>query len=71
MCAIMGILQKNSSVDESILQSMQSVLSHRGHDDNGLTTFSMPNTQEGLFNYGGIAFDRQASEIYLKMGISQ
>lgn len=58
MCAIMGILQKNSSVDESILQSMKSVLSHRGHDDNGLTIFNMSTTQMGIFNYGGIAFDR-------------
>ncbi len=58
MCAIMGILEQSHSVDKSVLQNMQKVLHHRGPDDNGLLTFRMPYTDRGLYNYGGLAFNR-------------
>ena len=57
MCAIMGILEKARPVEQAILKSMQKNLQHRGPDDTGLQTFKMPYTN-GLYNYGGVAFDR-------------
>ena len=38
MCAIMGILEKASPVDKTILQNMQKILHHRGPDDTGFQT---------------------------------
>lgn len=58
MCAIMGILEKASPVNESVLQNMQKILHHRGPDDTGLQTFKMPYAPYGIYNYGGVAFDR-------------
>lgn len=58
MCAIMGILEKASPVNESVLQNMQAILHHRGPDDTGLQTFKLPYAPYGIFNYGGVAFDR-------------
>lgn len=58
MCAIMGILEKASPVNESVLQNMQKILRHRGPDDTGLQTFKMPYAPYGIYNYGGVAFDR-------------
>lgn len=58
MCAIMGILEKASPVNESVLQNMQAILRHRGPDDTGLQTFKMPYAPYGIYNYGGVAFDR-------------
>ena len=58
MCAIMGILEKASPVNESVLQNMQLTLHHRGPDDTGLKTFKMPYAPYGIYNYGGVAFDR-------------
>ena len=58
MCAIMGILEKASPVNESVLQNMQNILRHRGPDDTGLQTFKMPYAPYGIYNYGGVAFDR-------------
>ena len=58
MCAIMGILEKASPVNESVLQNMQAILHHRGPDDTGLQTFKMPYAPYGIYNYGGVAFDR-------------
>lgn len=58
MCAIMGILEKASPVNESVLQNMQTILHHRGPDDTGLQTFKLPYAPYGIFNYGGVAFDR-------------
>lgn len=58
MCAIMGILEKASPVNESVLQNMQAILRHRGPDDTGLQTFKMPYAPYGFYNYGGVAFDR-------------
>lgn len=54
----MGILEKASPVNEAILQNMQKTLHHRGPDDTGLQTFKMPYAHYGLYNYGGVAFDR-------------
>lgn len=58
MCAIMGILEKASPVNESVLRNMQKTLCHRGPDDTGLQTFKMPYAHYGIYNYGGVAFDR-------------
>ena len=57
MCAIMGILEKTSPVDKSVLQQMQKMLHHRGPDDTGLQIFQM-SYKNGLYNYGGVGFDR-------------
>lgn len=54
----MGILEKTSPVDKTVLQRMQKTLHHRGPDDTGLQTFKMPYAHYGLYNYGGVAFDR-------------
>lgn len=58
MCAIIGILEKASPVNETFLQNMQKTLHHRGPDDTGLQTFKMPYAHYGLYNYGGVAFNR-------------
>ena len=54
----MGILEKANPVDKSVLQQMQKTLRHRGPDDTGLQLFQMPYMSSGLYNYGGVAFDR-------------
>jgi len=58
MCAIMGILEKVSPIDKTVLQNMQAILHHRGPDDTGLQTFKMTYAHYGIYNYGGVAFDR-------------
>lgn len=58
MCAIMGVLEKSNPVKLEILQNMQNILHHRGLDDTGLQRFQLPYAENGLYNYGGVAFDR-------------
>ena len=58
MCAIMGILEKASPVDQAVLLNMQKILHHRGPDDTGLQTFKLPYAHYGIYNYGGVGFDR-------------
>lgn len=58
MCAIMGVLEKSNPVKLEILQNMQNILHHRGPDDTGLQRFQLPYAENGLYNYGGVAFDR-------------
>ncbi len=58
MCAIMGVLEKSNPVELEVLQDMQKILKHRGPDDSGLQRFQMAYSDKGLYNYGGVAFDR-------------
>lgn len=57
MCAIMGILQKDTKVDKEVLLLMTRLLRHRGPDDTGIETFPFP-SNNFFYGYGGIAFDR-------------
>lgn len=68
MCAIMGILEKASPVNESVLQNMQTILHHRGPDDTGQQTFKLPYAPYGIYNYGGVAFDRLSIRDLSKAG---
>ena len=58
MCAIMGILEKASPVNEAVLHQMQKTLHHRGPDDTGIRTFKLPYAHYGIYYYGGVGFDR-------------
>lgn len=60
MYAIMGILEKTCPVDKSILQNMQKTLHHRGSNDTRIRTFKLPYANYGIYDYGGVAFDRQS-----------
>lgn len=68
MCAIMGILEKASPVNEIILQCMQKTLHHRGPDDTGIRTFKLPYAHYGIYNYGGVGFDRLSIRDLSKTG---
>ena len=47
MCAIMGILEKASPVNESVLQNMQTILHHRGPDDTGWELYGAGTEEHG------------------------
>lgn len=68
MCAIMGILEKACPVNETVLQQMQKMLHHRGPDDTGIRTFKLPYAHYGIYNYGGVGFDRLSIRDLTKAG---
>lgn len=68
MCAIIGIYEKTHPVDESVLQQMQKTLHYRGMDDTSVQTFKMQYADAGLYNYGGVAFDRLSDRYRSKVG---
>lgn len=54
MCAIMGILNKDKNVNESILEGMQKALHHRGPNDTGLHICKFGSVLDNF----GVAFNR-------------
>ena len=64
----MGILEKASPVNETVLQQMQKTLHHRGPDDTGIRTFKLPYAHYGIYNYGGVGFDRLSIRDLSKAG---
>lgn len=59
MCAIIGILQKNQQVEETVLCSMQKILYHRGPDDGGIELLEFKQASpSNEYNHIGVAFNR-------------
>ena len=64
----MGILEKASPVNKTDLQYMQKTLRHRGPDDTGIRTFKLSYAHYGIYNYGGVGFDRLSIRDLSKAG---
>lgn len=58
MCAIMGVLDTQKTIDINILKTMQRALYHRGPDDTGLEIFSLDKQGDSFLSNCGVAFDR-------------